>query len=177
MPEKLRRKHAIPRQPGILGHIHEQRHVTVRQRGKQVAFLQAFEPPSCIRPGAQAVPGVIKVILVLGSQGVDPQLCQHVVEDHPVQLIDAHPRQLPLAHPVHCRPVAIAPGVRDRRPVHLQILLFSECAAFANDAAAPVHHGTENVESQRANYQGGHGPFFFIVVVPQPVRTRAWQGL
>src|SRR6267378_3979002 len=94
------------------------------------------------------MPGVVQMLDLLLAQSTQPERFQQIVEDHAVKRIDVRPGQLALAHAVHGRVVARAPGIGELRPVDAQAFFLREQLAFADDGAPPVDDGTEHIESQ-----------------------------
>ena len=72
-----------------------------------------------------------------------------------MELVELDPRRLAarlrLHHALHRRLVAGAPGVGERRPVDAPALRRRQRLALANDRAAPVDDGAEDVEHERAD--------------------------
>src|SRR3989441_1776292 len=98
------------------------------------------------------MPGVVQLLDLLLAQSAQAERLQQIVEDHAVKLIDVRPGQLALAHAVHGRVVARAPGVGELRPVDAQAFLLRQQLAFADDGAPPVDDGAEDIESQRLDH-------------------------
>ncbi len=84
-------------------------------------------------------------------EAFDVKFFQQIVEDHAMQNIDGRPRQLTRAYPMHGRLITVAPGVGEFRRIHIPAFALRQRAHFANDAAAIVDHGAEDIERQRFN--------------------------
>jgi hypothetical protein len=131
-----------------LSHVGEQRDVAVGEGGDDVPVLELGQTGARIGPGPQAVPDAVQVVDVLPGEPAQGKALEQVVEDHAVQRVDLRPRQLARAHARHGGPVAGAPAVGERRPVHLELLAAAERLALADDRAAPVDHRAEHVEHE-----------------------------
>src|SRR5687767_905324 len=94
------------------------------------------------------MPGSVEVIDLCLRQAGNLEVDHQLVEDAPVDLIDRHPGHLTRAHPIHPRPVSTSPTVRKGSPVCRNPLGPPEYHALPNNRAAPVDHGTEDVEGQ-----------------------------
>ena len=144
-------QHRVPRQPGRLGHVDEQGHVPVRQRGQHVARAQPRQALDGVGPGAEPVPRVVELDALGLAQALEPELRNQIVENHAVQIVDLRPRQLALPHPVHGRPVAGPPALGEGVPVAVEPLAGGDLAPLARDARPPVDDRAEDVERERAH--------------------------
>ena len=90
----------------------------------------------------------VQIVNVIFSKPAYVVLHQQVVENEPVQRVNLQPRQCSRPHTVHGRPITGAPGVNKARPVGVNPVLCTESSGFADQAAAPVHDGTEHIEGQ-----------------------------
>src|SRR5262249_46260726 len=101
-----------------------------------------------IRPGIEAVPGAIEMSLLLLAQAGNAILHEKLVEDHAMEIVDARPRQRTAAHALHRRLVSAAPVVGKARPIGAEALLPPHRLELANDAAAPIDDGAEDIEDE-----------------------------
>ena len=65
-----------------------------------------------------------------------------------MEIVENRPGHSPLPDAVHCGPVALAPGVRERFPVGLDPLRSPDRRSLLGNARAPVDHRTEDIERQ-----------------------------
>ena len=86
----------------------------------------------------------------VGLGQAEPARREQAVQDAAVQAVDVGPRQRARAHLVHGRLVAGAPVVGEGGPVlRRQGEPLLQQLPLADDAAAPVDDGAEDVEAQR----------------------------
>jgi hypothetical protein len=84
-----------------------------------------------------------------GGEPGHAELIEQAIEAHPVQGIEIGPGKLAVPDPRQHRLIETSPSIGEGLPVDLQVLGPPEFLAFADDASAPVHHGSEHVEGQR----------------------------
>ncbi len=87
------------------------------------------------------------------GHAVQPKLRQDAVQNAAVQRIHTGPAQLALAHQVHRRLVALAPGQCKGVAIHLRMAL----GHLALDAAVPVDDRAKDVKRQNLGEGYGHG--------------------
>ena len=83
------------------------------------------------------------------GEALDGQLLDHLVERHPVELVEVEPRQLAAGHPGHGGAVAAAPRVRHSRPIGLHAAARAQRLALLDHRGTPVDDGAEDVERER----------------------------
>src|SRR5581483_2181461 len=110
--------------------------------------LESRESLHRIRPGIEAVPGAIELCPLCFAEAGEAVLRQELVEDHAVEIVDARPREIAAAHALHRRLISRAPVVGEARPIGGDALLATEPLELADDAAAPIDDGAENVENE-----------------------------
>src|SRR6185312_7661699 len=88
-----------------------------------------------------------------------------------MELVELGPRAAPATDLLHRGLVEPAPGVGELGPVHRELARLAERLAFPGDARSPVHHGTEDVEGERADRGFIHG-----VGLPSGMLRRAGRG-
>src|SRR5207245_338604 len=139
----------VPREPGTLGHVHQERDVAVRERRENELPLEAHEPRYGIGPRVEAVPGAVQVVdLRLGESG-DAEPDEELIERHPVEIVELGPRHRAAPHLLQHGLVEAAPRVSERCPADLQALGAPERLTLADQARPPVNDGAEDVEGQR----------------------------
>jgi len=149
--EQFGAQHRVPGQAGVFGHVDQQRHVAVAERGDRVTLLQPVQAGHAVGPGQQAVPDAVEVGRVHFVQ-LQPAGDQQPVQDASVQAVDVGPGQGAGAHLVHGGLVAGAPVVGEYGPVlRRQGQPLLQQLAFAGDGRAPVDDGAEDVEAQGPN--------------------------
>jgi len=77
---------------------------------------------------------------------------QQLVEDHAVQVVDQGPAEFTRHHPLHRRPVAGAPGERERVAVDPGV----ERGDLPRDRAVPVDDGAEHIERENPRRHHRH---------------------
>jgi hypothetical protein len=139
----------VPGKPRPLCHVDEQGDVAVGERGDDVTLLEPRQPFDGVRPGVQAVPDPVKVILLFFGQGLDAELAEQLLERDAVEVVELRPGELAVAHPVHRGRVPAPPGVGEGRPFHVEVLVSAEFLALPDDGRAPVQDRAEHVEDER----------------------------
>src|SRR5262245_26768899 len=157
VPRHLGAEDRVPRKPAVLGHVHHEGHVAVRERGQHELPLQACEPGHRVGPGIEAVPGAIEVIDLGLRKTLDAELGQELVEALPVEVVELGPRPAAATHLVHRRLVEPAPRVGELGPVEAEPLRLAERLAFPDEAQPPVDHRAEDVERERLDVGDCHG--------------------
>ena len=159
MAEQLGRQHAVPGQAAGLGHVDQQRHIAIGERGQGVALAQPGQAGHAVGPGLKAVPGAVELVALGLVQRGQAETRQQVVQGLAVLAVDVGPGLLTAPHPAHRRLVAGAPGIGQRWPVGGQAEAGLQRLALADQRAAPIDHGAEDVEDQGAHVLkiGGHG--------------------
>ena len=70
--------------------------------------------------------------------------------------IEVRPGQLAATHLVHGGLVPPAPSVGEGGPVYVKILFSAELLAFPDYRVTPIHHRTEDIESEGLDIREGH---------------------
>src|SRR5437867_3381277 len=143
-------EHDVPGQSRAAGHVHDQRHVAIRERGEDVRAPEPREPGDGVGPRIESMPCAIQMVDLVRGQPTDAELAEQSLEAHPVEIVELRPRKRTRAHALHHRLIERAPGVRELRPVDTEAPGLAERFAFADDAAPPVDDGAEDVERERA---------------------------
>src|SRR5437879_6101009 len=164
VPRDLRPQDGVPRQPAVLGHVHDQRDVAVRERREDVLLLEPREPGHAVGPGIEAVPGPIEMVDLSVRQPLDGELRQELLEALAMEVVELRPRALAAPHLVHRRLIEAPPRVGELGPVHREALRLPESLALADEARSPVDDGAEDVEGERFDVHGGHVPLCVVVM-------------
>src|SRR5262249_22911201 len=85
------------------------------------------------------------------AHATERKLAQQFVERCAMQRVEMSPWLLAVAHAVHRRVIARAPGIGELRGIELDALRARDAGDFSTYAGAPVDHGAEHVEHQRLN--------------------------
>src|SRR5205085_1346840 len=89
------------------------------------------------------------------------ELHEQVFQGGAVEGVEVGPGDLAATHLVHRGSVPAAPLVGEGGPVYPQVLRLAELFALPDDTGAPVHHGPEDVESERLHVQSVHHAFLW----------------
>ena len=142
----------------MLGQVHQQRHVAVRQRRDDVARLQPGQPRHRIGPWAQPVPAAGEVVQI-GRRSA--RRCRDRPPAAPARRGAGRPGWSRAARPgapgpsrAHRRPARHRPARSSRRAMPRAR---AEGGQLVDQAAAPVHHGAEGVEQDGLHALHGGG--------------------
>ena len=158
-PRHLSAEHCVPRQAGTLCHIHQQRHIAVRQRRQRIVCAQPRQTGHRIGPGIESVPHLIEMDFFVLTKVFYPEFIYQTVEDVAMQLVEDDPALAAAPNFFHGRLVARPPGVSESHPVDIDALLRAERAAFADNARAPIDDSSKHIEAQGFHSFDGHCEF------------------
>src|SRR5436309_7148172 len=156
MARDLRPEDRVPREPAVLGHVHHQRDVAVRERRQDVLLLEAGEAGHAVRPGIEAMPRAVEMVDFSVRQPLDRELPEQLLEALAMEIVELRPRAPAAPYLVHRRLIEAAPRVGELRPVDREALRLPEGLALADDARSPVHDRPEHVERERFDVHDGH---------------------
>src|SRR5439155_21163264 len=97
----LRAENRIPRQSRALGHVDQERHVAVGQRGEDVLALEPREARHGIGPRIEAMPGAVEIVEVSGHHALDAELSDDLAQALPVEVVELGPSALAASHFLH----------------------------------------------------------------------------
>src|SRR4029453_16150784 len=114
------------REPPVLGHVHDQRDVAVRERREDELLLEARETGHRSGPRIEAMPRPVQVIDLGFREPLDRELRQQLVEALAVQIVELRPLAAVIALLVHRRLIQTAPGIGELGPFYVEPLLLAE---------------------------------------------------
>src|SRR5437899_9767979 len=175
VPRDLRAEDGVPRESPVLGHIHDQRDVAVRERRENELLLEARQAGHGVGPGVEAVPGAVQVVDLGLRETLDTELDQKLVEALAVEVVELRPRAMAAAHLVHRWLVEAAPRVGELGPVHAEALRLPKGLALPDEARPPVHHRAEDVQGARLDLPDGPIVSSFLAA-PRPAGPEPRDG-
>ena len=164
----------VPGQAAVLGHVDHEGDVAVGEGGEDEAGLEAGESGDAVRPGVEAVPGVVEVVDLGFGEALQAEFGEGVDEALAVEDVERDPVAGAVADGGHGGTVAAAPGVGEGCPIDLGPVdlgpvglgVGGELPALAGDGGAPVDDGAEDVEGEHADVGDGgvgHGWCFPVL--------------
>src|SRR2546426_9016005 len=133
VPRDLGAEDGVPGKPPVLGHVHDQRDVAVRERGENELLLEARQARHRVGPGVEAVPGAGQGGGLGPREAPDAALDQQLIEALAVEVVELRPRAPAAPHLVHRRLVESAPPVGEPGPVRAEAFRLPERLAFSED--------------------------------------------
>ena len=130
---KLGREHTVPAEPAVPGHIHQQPHVAIGERGNDGAAAQPREPRGDIRPRVKPMPDPVELIFIVLGQTGNLVARQQVIQDQAVEGVDIHPGEVTAAHALHGRSISCPPFVCKLFPVDFHAFGGPNILAFPDD--------------------------------------------
>ena len=116
-----------------------------------VASAEAAEARNAVRPRLEAMPGAIELIDNAGGQ-VDAALLQEEQEMTVMEFVCGLERKLPPHHLADAADVSVVPpGIDERVPVGLHVVLTPDGLTLPYDGGPPVDDGTEDIEREGTN--------------------------
>ena len=128
----------IPRDSGILGHVEQQRGVSVRERTDDVVGPDCGETGHAVGPRSEVVPGTRERVQLSGVviRGVDARFEERGVEVFAVQGIECHELASTGPDGFHGRLVAVPPPIGERGCVQFELVAFRVARHSGGDTGA-----------------------------------------